>query len=211
MLDDWYDIKGYENLYQINIVGDIKSLECTTNFNGKSYTKRERILKQGTRPNGYKCVVLRKNNKSTSFLVHRLVAETFLPNPSNLPCVNHKDENKSNNSVDNLEWCTRLYNDNYGTRNIRLSNINIGKHHSEETKQKLREMFIGENNPFYGKSHSDETKMKISESLKRQYANGRKNPMLGTHRIGKDAPRYGAKLSEETKSKISNSLRKKNK
>ena len=63
--------------------------------------------------NGYATTYLYKNNNKTSFSVHRLVAEAFIPNPDSLPQVNHKDENKLNNCVDNLEWCTSKYNVNY--------------------------------------------------------------------------------------------------
>ena len=64
---------------------------------------------------GYLVVILTHNGIKKSKRVHRLVAEAFIPNPNNLPEINHKDENKLNNSVDNLEWCNRTYNNNYGT------------------------------------------------------------------------------------------------
>lgn len=63
---------------------------------------------------------LSKNGKATGYLLHRLVAQAFIPNPDNLPQVNHKDENKLNNNVDNLEWCTASYNNNYGERNNKM-------------------------------------------------------------------------------------------
>ncbi len=78
-----------------------------------------RILKPSL-TKGYKKVVLRNNGNNYSFYIHRLVAEVFLPNPQKLPQVNHKDENVLNNTVDNLEWCTQLYNNNYGTHNKRM-------------------------------------------------------------------------------------------
>lgn len=65
---------------------------------------------------GYKQVCLTKDNKKSTKKIHRLVAMAFIPNPDNLPCVNHKDENKANNNVDNLEWCSFEYNTKYGTR-----------------------------------------------------------------------------------------------
>ena len=79
------------------------------------------ILKQRTDKKGYKFVNLYKEKHMYSVKVHRLVAEAFIPNPNNYPQVNHKDENKSNNNVENLEWCTNEYNHNYGTRNERAA------------------------------------------------------------------------------------------
>lgn len=110
MEETWLDIKNYEGLYQVSDLGRVKNLK----FN--------RIVKLYTQKTGYIYVCLCKDGKKTSFRVHRLVAETFIPNPDNLPCVNHKDENKENNIPENLEWCDMKYNTNYGTRNIRLSN-----------------------------------------------------------------------------------------
>lgn len=111
----WKDILGYEGLYQVSNFGRVKSLKF-----GK-----ERILKPGINKYGYLHVVLSKNNKQKNFYVHRLVAEAFISNPHNYPCVNHKDENPLNNNVENLEWCTASYNSNYGTRNERMSKSKI--------------------------------------------------------------------------------------
>ena len=97
-------IKDYEGLYII-----------TENGNIFSY-KSNKFLKHTLNKGGYHMVDLYNNGKRKRFLIHRLVAEAFIPNPNNLPCVNHKDENKSNNNVNNLEWCSYEYNNNYGTR-----------------------------------------------------------------------------------------------
>ena len=110
MKEIYKDIKGYENLYQISNLGNVKSLG-----NGNSNNSKERILKPGNQKN-YKKVILSKNGNSKNFTVHRLVAEAFIPNPNNFPIINHKDENPSNNCVDNLEWCTTAYNNSYGNR-----------------------------------------------------------------------------------------------
>ena len=107
----WRDIEGYEGLYKISNKGRVKSL----------YKGSERILKLWDNGRGYLRVYLTKENTSKYIRVHRLVARAFIPNPHNLPEVNHKDENKKNNYVENLEWCDRRYNVNYGSRNERVS------------------------------------------------------------------------------------------
>ena len=106
-MEIWKDVKGYEGLYQVSNLGRIKSL-------GNLQNRKEKLLKINIR-NGYCTTYLYKNNKKKSFLCHRLVAEAFISNPDNLPQVNHKDENKLNNCVENLEWCTAKYNVNYSS------------------------------------------------------------------------------------------------
>lgn len=123
MEEEWRDIKGYEGLYQISSKGQVKSLARPCKGFGDYYAK-ERIKKISRDGVGYCRVALSKNGKKKHILVHRLVAKAFIPNPDNLPEVNHKDENKENNYVDNLEWCTPKYNSNYGNRNEKLREIN---------------------------------------------------------------------------------------
>jgi hypothetical protein len=96
-------------LYEVSNLGNIKSLI-------KPHIKSEKILKPFKNENGYEIITLTKNKETKSYRVHRLVALAFLENEENYPCINHKDENRSNNNVDNLEWCTYSYNNNYGNR-----------------------------------------------------------------------------------------------
>ena len=124
MQEVWKDIVGYENLYQISNLGNVKSVEKYVNSCLKHNTKikrKEKMLKQYNK-SGYLQVALSKNGIKMFFLVHRLVAQAFIPNPNNLPQINHKDENKQNNNINNLEWCDRKYNCNYGTRNSKIYN-----------------------------------------------------------------------------------------
>ena len=123
MTEIWKDIKGYEGKYQISSHGRVKALDY--HRQGK-----QKLLKIKTDKDGYKVVGLRKDGKQITFKIHRLVGEAFLPNPNKLPQINHKDENKANNYIENLEWCTVEYNCNYGSRQTR---------------------FKGKNNPNYGK------------------------------------------------------------
>lgn len=111
----WKDIKGYEGCYKISNTGKVLSTERTivTKFNNRKHVTRNRLLKPFVNKRGYFIVSLNKNNMKTKYSIHRLVAEAFIPNPSNLPQVNHKDECKSNNCVENLEWCTAKYNVEY--------------------------------------------------------------------------------------------------
>ena len=103
----WKPVVGYEGLYMVSNWGRIKSM----NYN---HSGKERIMKQKIQ-GGYYSVNLSKNGIIKTYLVHRLVAEAFIPNLNNYKEVNHKDENKTNNVVSNLEWCDRLYNVRYGT------------------------------------------------------------------------------------------------
>ena len=104
------DIKGYEGLYAITSCGKVWSY------------KRKKFLKSMTKSNGYLYVALIRDGEKKWYRVHRLVAEAYIPNPDNLPQVNHKDENKANNCLQNLEWCDAKYNTNNGTRNEKVSN-----------------------------------------------------------------------------------------
>ena len=115
----WKPIKGYEGLYEVSNYGRIRSFDTyRKGRNGSIRFCKGRILKFHTHQQGYLYVGLWKNNKHKTYKVHRLVAQAFLPNPHNYPCVNHKDENKTNNNVDNLEWCTYEYNNKYGKMQV---------------------------------------------------------------------------------------------
>lgn len=124
MAEIWKDIRGYEGKYQVSNLGRIKSLKRIV-MTGVNYSTprcfNERILKQSLSKKGYPIISLYSASGIKSNIVHRLVAEAFIPNPHNLPQVNHKDENKLNNTVENLEWCDAKYNNNYGTRNLKHS------------------------------------------------------------------------------------------
>lgn len=114
--EEWKDIEGYFGLYQISNLGNIKSLG-----NGNSNNSKEKILKTAKLKNNYLRVILSKDGKRKTHLVHRLVAEAFIPNPNNYEQINHRDEQKTNNASSNLEWCTPKQNTNYGTRNQRVA------------------------------------------------------------------------------------------
>lgn len=98
MKEIWKDIKGYEGLYQVSNLGKVKSL------------KKNIILKPYIEKKGYLRIDLNKNGKSKHYLIHRLVAEAFIPNPLNKLQINHIDCNKQNNCINNLEWSTNLEN-----------------------------------------------------------------------------------------------------
>lgn len=123
MEEECKDIAGYENLYQVSNLGRVRSLHRTfVRSDGRLHNKQGKVLAPGVNPRGYLFVNLSDtNHKITPIRIHRLVAETFIPNPSNLPQVNHKDENKLNNAATNLEWCTASYNALYGSRNQKIS------------------------------------------------------------------------------------------
>lgn len=118
MEEIWKDVVGYEGLYKVSNLGRVKSM----NYHRSG---KEKILK--TDKSRYERVPLCKNGKETTETVHKLVAMAFIPNPYNLPQVNHKDENKLNNNVENLEWCTQSYNNAYGKRTDKCKDAMLKK------------------------------------------------------------------------------------
>ena len=161
MIEVWKDIKGFEGYYQVSNLGNVKALSRKV-LSGRcvnhSYnTLREHLLSNGV---GKYCQVhLSKNGKTIPKLVHRLVAEAFIPNPNNLPCINHKDENPKNNCVDNLEWCSYKYNNEYNDR--------LGK-----CKSKISNTLKGRKREY---ELTAEQRRNISEGAKRGWETRRRN------------------------------------
>lgn len=172
-MEEWkvIEIPEFQGNYEVSTLGRIRTIphKCCDRFGRKRQVK-EHIKATRTNPKGYKMINIRYQGKFYTFGVHRIVAETFIPNPGNLPEVNHKDEDKANNSVNNLEWCTHQYNSAYGTRGIRqgkkISVIQKGRKMSDEAKRKLSEKAKG-------RKHSEEWKKKHSEIIKELHRQGR--------------------------------------
>ncbi len=121
MKEIWKDIKGYEGLYQASNLGRIKSISKMVNGSNQfgvkfKYLKKDKILKPVINNHDYLQVSLYKNNKKVEIRIHQLVAQTFLPNPNNYKIINHKDGNKHNNCIENLEYCTQSHNVNESYR-----------------------------------------------------------------------------------------------
>lgn len=139
-MEKWRDIEGYEGLYQVSDKGRVKSLPKMVSYpiGNKEFTKVPRgelIMSLSTTSRGYKQVGLHKDGKSKRVGVHRLVAKAFIPNPDDLPQVNHKDENPSNNDASNLEWCSAKYNANYGTARERIKATKAKNKRKRELEQ----------------------------------------------------------------------------
>lgn len=117
-METWKPIKNFEGLYEVSDKGQVRSLDrIETTSNGRKRFKHGQVRKLHDNGRGYLCVDLWKNNKSYWEYVHRLVAQAFIPNPDSLPCVNHKDYNRHNNNVDNLEWLSYKDNNLYSLPN----------------------------------------------------------------------------------------------
>lgn len=116
----WKPIEGYEGYYEVSNFGQIKSIQRKVSRGNNYKPVAERILKLSNNK-GYQTVALSKDGKVKYCQVHRLVAKAFIPNPDGLLYVNHKDENPSNNRVDNLEWCTKSYNNSYNKVRIKAA------------------------------------------------------------------------------------------
>ena len=134
-------VSGYEGYYEVDQFGRVFSLGrvVTVKDGDRIYEKpiAGRQMKQTMHDKGYKTVSLTKDGKTKTLFVHRLVADAFIENPNNLPMVNHKDEDKTNNFAENLEWCTNEYNLSYGTARHRQAKKLRGRPHTEEHKAKI--------------------------------------------------------------------------
>ena len=128
MIEIFKDIKDYEGLYQVSNLGQILSLNYRN-------TGKPGLMNPGKDKKGYLLVNLYKNRKRKSYKIHQLVAEHFIPNPDNLPEINHIDEDKTNNRVDNLEWKSHKDNCNHGTRNERIVKANTNGKRSKPVLQ----------------------------------------------------------------------------
>lgn len=160
-MEQWKPIKNYEGYYEVSNTGRVRSLNYR--HTGKIKELKPRIAR------GYLMVTLCKEGITKSFSVHRLVVETFIGEIPEGMVVNHKDECKTNNNVDNLEICTNLYNINYGTRNQRTSESQKGKIFSKEHRRNLSIAKMGHTAWNKGKTgvYSIETLKKMSESRKK--------------------------------------------
>lgn len=114
----------YQDKYQVSNMGRVKSLGRYKQNHDKLQYVEERIIKERFTVKGYAYVSLYNNGKSSNYFIHRLVALAFLKNEFNFPSINHLDEDIRNNSADNLEWCTHKYNNNYGSHNKKLREVN---------------------------------------------------------------------------------------
>ena len=134
-MEEWKPVRNYEGKYMVSNTGEVKSLNYRR-------TGKERILKGVDYGEGYLYVNLYKYGKGKQCMIHRLVAMAFIPNPDNLPEVNHKNEDKTDNRVENLEWCSRLYNNTYNGRAKKAGKKLRGRKQSEEhIKKKSKPVF----------------------------------------------------------------------
>lgn len=176
MEEIWKDVVGYEGYYQVSNLGRVRSLDRIAS-NGRKIKGKILSTKVNTPPY-YPRVSLSVNGKMKLVQVHRLVAQAFVynPDPEHKTQVGHKDESRTNNRADNLEWVTPKENSNMPLHRERVSKANEGKVLSAETKSKIslsqKGKYKGEKNPFYNKHHTNETKKKMSDIKKMTYQGG---------------------------------------
>lgn len=151
----WKPIEGYEGLYEVSNLGRVKSL---IGWNGHKYVKRDKIMSITSCENHYDALSLHKDGKQYHVELHRVVAETWVPNPHNYPQVMHLDENKHNNRADNLRWGTAKENVNFPNCKMKQS--------------KAAKKRIGSLTSFYGKKHTKETKEKMANYGKKVECEG---------------------------------------
>ena len=200
MKEIWKDIKGYEGSYQVSNLGRVKSLSREIYFSNRDYINltKEIILKPGNNGKGYLCVSFSKNNRQKSFRVHRLVAKAFIPNLKNKPQVNHKDGDKKNNCIENLEWCDNYENFQHALKNnLIASGVRAGM--SKLTKRQVLEICKDSRSfrvlgKIYGVNSSNISDIKNRKSWKR----------ITKHIEIIKGRNYNTKLSEDIVIKIRN-------
>lgn len=170
MIEEWRSVIGYEGLYEVSNTGRVRSLDrCVKYSNGQIHLYKGKILSPVIKDNGYLVVNLQRR----TFYIHRLVTEAFIPNPDNLIEVNHKDEDKTNNSVDNLEWCDHKYNVNFGTRNIRAKETAVKNGYwSSLSRKEYRKKWYQENKDKINdrqRTYYQENRDRICEQKKEYY------------------------------------------
>lgn len=165
MIEEWRPIEGYEGLYEVSSYGRVRSVDrfIVDSLGHRKFYKGKVLIPVKSNL-GYLLVSLCCNGKHKGITVHRLVAQAFLPNPDNLPEINHKDEDKTNNSVENLEWCDRSYNINYGSRNIRVKETAIKKGYWSSLSKKE-----------YRKKYYEDNKNKLRDRQRRWYQENKDN------------------------------------
>ena len=163
MIEEWRPIVGFEGLYEVSNTGQVRN--C-----------RGKLLRPGLNHNGYLKCVLCKKGKTKTIYIHRLVAQAFLLNPDNLPQVNHKDEDKTNNSVDNLEWCGAKYNVNYGCAQDKRVKTNIINGRFKYSGQKSVE-YNKERTKEYKKKYREKNREKIRETKRKWYEKNKEKIM----------------------------------
>lgn len=187
-MEEWKDIEGYEGIYQISNKGNLRSCEREIDYLVKGKYKAKRVfpsieLKKYMNNNGYFMVDLHLNGKRDKCSVHRLVAEAFILNPNNLPCVDHINTIRDDNRVENLKWCTYEENNN----NPITKEKHKGKIITAESRMKMSESqkkrFETEEPWMKGKSHSEEVKEKISnKNSKKIYQYTLDNELVGVYK-----------------------------
>ena len=166
MIEEWRPIVGYEGLYEVSSYGRVRSLD---RYDSNNHFLKGRILKLCADKDGYLNVGLCLGNKVKKYKVHRLVAEAFLLNPDNLPQVNHRDEDKTNNRAENLEMCNAKYNSNYGSRKDRVRNSRIKNGtYTGLSREEWRKKYYQENKEHI-KRYYQEKKDHIKEYYKKYY------------------------------------------
>lgn len=173
-MEEWKDVIGYEGLYQVSNYGRVKHLAQVHKNRFGECTKQEHIVGYKS-SNGYMYVVLHKNNKPHTVTIHSLVAKAFIPNPNGYACINHKDETHDNNNVDNLEWCDKEYNNNYGTLAERKRVIM--RNHPKTSKP----VWCMENNITYASAREAARNLGVCPSNIINCCNGKQHTCKGLH------------------------------